>query len=379
MWYPGPAKRRAQWKGLLQNAGVDFLTSGHVLPLPWPSEQDWDAARSWVAGENELSGRAAGAAVSQHEQELMLRRYARRHHWCRLVMKRAAARGTTHLAIWGGIGRRRVMVDAARAAGLRFMFAELAPFKGKMTLDPDGVNAVSSLPQDIDYYLDWARDHPGELPLDKLTANLVARQGVRRGNAGEAQADRPFIFVPLQVRNDAQVMRYGGWLRGVPAFIDAIAAASAALPPDWRVVFREHPSCKVGNAEQLRSLVGDRIAVDNVTDTFELVRRSQGVATLNSSVGLQSFLLDRPVLVLGQANYALPGLVSRATGQTQLVAAFTGVGGWSFDRATRHAFLRFLLEEYYVDWPIVDSERSRRQVLQRLKGRITDWVPASPR
>ena len=139
------------------------------------------------------------------------------------------------------------------------------------------------------------------------------------------------------------------------------------------MVFREHPSCKVGNAEQLKALASDRIIIDNETDTFELARGSQGVVTLNSSVGLQSFLLDRPVLVLGEANYALPGLALNARSAAELQSLFDSVKQWSFDGQSRHNFLRFLLEEYYVEWPVKDRGRSREQVGPRLDGRIPDW------
>jgi capsular polysaccharide export protein len=206
---------------------------------------------------------------------------------------------------------------------------------------------------------------------------LVARTGVKReslGNSGGA----PFLFVPLQVRGDTQISVHGGWIRSVPDFIDEVARAAEYLPAGWRVVFREHPSDRVGNAAQLARLVGPRVAVDNATDTFELVRRAEGVVTVNSSVGMQALLFGKPVLALGRANYTVPGVVATAGGAEGLAEAFAGARDWTIDSELTEAFLRFLAEEYYVPWPLTDGtmrERAGAQVRSRLAGRLTDWTP----
>jgi capsular polysaccharide export protein len=278
--------------------------------------------------------------------------------------------------MWNGQGgRRRTLVMVAQRLGLSTLFAELAPIAGHVTLDPSGVNAAGMLPKDPGYYRAWAEAHADRGGVARWRDGLVARSGVKRESQG-GTGTGPFLFVPLQVRSDTQIAVHGGWIKSVPAFIDEVARAAQHLPAGWRVVFREHPSDRTGNAEQLGRLVGPRVAVDNATDTFELVRRSEGVVTVNSSVGMQALLFGKPVLALGRASYALPGVAATAEGDEELAQAFATARDWELDAGLTEAFLRFLAEAYYVPWPITDAatrERVRAQVLSRFAGRL--WEP----
>lgn len=381
LYYPSPISKLGMWRDLCAAAGVEGRSIGFIYAQPFEAENDRRAARQRLEARFEQRRIAGEPVPAAAERERMVRRLAQRLHRVRRMAEGALRGGATHLAIWNGQGgHRRLLVEAARAAGLKGLFAELAPIAGRITLDPQGVNAAGSLPADPDYYRAWGAAHPDRDGLVRWRELLVTRGGIRRDNQGDATAldGRPFVFVPLQVRRDTQIRAHGGWIRSVPEFIDEVARAAHLLPPGWRVVFREHPSCRQGNAEQLGRLVGDRVAVDNATDTFELVRRSQGVVTVNSSVGLQSLLLGKPVAVLGRANYAIPSVVQPATGRDALGEIFATARDWPVDEALRDAFLSFLAEEYYVTWPVANGagrHRLSQQVRTRLAGRLTDWQP----
>jgi capsular polysaccharide export protein len=373
-YYPAPVSKIPMWRGLAAAAGVPARSGGYMFRLPFPSPADREAAERRIAAQIERHGQRWSAEEREHRA----RRMARMAHRARLICEAALRRGVTHLGMWNGQGgRRRTLVLVAQQLGLDMLFAELAPIAGHVTLDPQGVNAAGMLPLDAGYYRDWAAAHADRGAVEHWRSRLVARTGVKRENQGEIGAG-PFLFVPLQVRGDTQISVHGGWIESVPAFIGAVAQAAERLPAGWRVVFREHPSDRTGNAEQLAQLVGPRVAVDNATDTFELVRRSEGVVTVNSSVGLQALLFGKPVLVQGRANYAVPGVVSTAGDAEALAEAFGRARDWSIDLALAEALLRFLAEEYYVPWPIADEatrERVGAQVRSRLMGRLTDWTP----
>ena len=378
-FYPAPISKAAMWRDLAAAAEVPARSGGYVFRLPFESLADVEAAEQLLAGRLERAELAGDPLPDALERGRTLRSIAQIHHRSRRIAESALRHGCTHLAIWnGGGGRRRTLVAAARAAGLKGLFAEIAPIAGHITLDPSGVNADSALPRVAAYYAAWGEDHPDRTALADWRLSLKTRPGVVRSNQGTgATGQGPFVFAPLQVRGDTQIARNGGWIGSVPGFIAALAEAARELPPGWRVVFREHPSCRIGNAEQLAGLVGDRIVVDNTTDTFELVRRAEAVVTVNSSVGLQSLLYDKPVCVLGEANYAIPGLVSVANGPEALSEAMQAVRDWPDDAALRAAFLSFLATEYFVRWPVAPEERVElgRKVRLRLDGRLSDWTP----
>ncbi|WP_417309721.1 hypothetical protein [Devosia sp.] len=371
LYYPSPVSKLAMWRELFAAAEVPARRGPYMFRLPFAAPADHVTAEALIAAREGRNGRP------ETDRARTVARLARFVHRGRRICEAARERGVTHLAIWNGSGgRRRVLVDAAQRAGLQLLYAELAAFPGKITLDPVGVNASGALPRDPDYFRAWGAANSLQTDLDSLRDRLVARAGKPRDSLGATDLDRPYLFAPLQVRGDTQVTIQGGWVKGMPDFIASLAAAAKTLPAGWKIVFREHPSCRIGNAEQLKALVGDRVAVDNATDTFELVRRSRGVVTLNSSVGLQSLLFDVPVLVLGQANYGMPGLVELAHTRQALAEQVARVGDWHFDAALRRAFLDFFIGEYLVNWRITDAPMGARtgaQVRTRLAGRITDW------
>jgi capsular polysaccharide export protein len=81
--------------------------------------------------------------------------------------------------------------------------------------------------------------------------------------------------------------------------------------------------------------------------------------TLNSSMGLQAFFHDKPVVVLGRAFWALPDVATQVTGQVGLDAAFAAPDALTFDPAARARFMNWLDQVYYprFDWPQSDLQR----------------------
>lgn len=258
---------------------------------------------------------------------------------------------------WNGLtGSRRAFMEGARDAGAARLFVELAPFPGRITIDPKGVNAWNSLPRDPQAYRDWAAADPARRGEGwrALGDGLIARAS-RRVDVGQAGAEGlaqagHFLFVPLQVPNDSQITIFAGWVRSVEGMLDALASAAPALPEGWHLRIKEHPSARASLAEPLARAVaqaGGRIVVDNATDTFAQVAASAGVITINSSVGLQAFFHDKPVIVLGEAFFSLPGLVTVADSPEALHATLSAPESLTYDPGLRAAFMSYLDQVYY--------------------------------
>jgi capsular polysaccharide export protein len=258
---------------------------------------------------------------------------------------------------WNGItGSRRAFMEGARDAGAPRLYAELAPFPGRVTLDPEGVNAANSVPREAQFFRDWAAGAPGRQGEGwrALGANLTARASRRSDvgqSGGEALAEAgPFLFVPLQVPNDSQITLFAGWVKSVEGMLAALAEASENLPEGWHIRIKEHPSARASLAGPLQAAVrraGGRLVVDNQTDTFEQVKASGGVITINSSVGLQAFFHDKPVIVLGEAFFAIEGLVHVADSPERLAELLSAPEKLGFDAALRAGFMNYLDQVYY--------------------------------
>lgn len=254
---------------------------------------------------------------------------------------------------WNGMGGQRMaFLMGARDAGAAVLHAELAPFPGRITLDPAGVNAESSIPRDAAFFRAWAAgpaDRQGE-GWRAMGAGLVARPS-RRADVGQSEAsmpDTPFLFCPLQVPSDSQVTLNAGWCGGMEGFLAALAQAVTHLPEGWHLRLKEHPSSRIALGPLLAPLVATgRAVVDNGSDSFAQLAASRGVVTLNSSMGLQAFFHDKPVVVLGRAFFAREGLVNPARDQGELNLLFTNPAALSFDAADRARFMNWLDREYY--------------------------------
>lgn len=272
---------------------------------------------------------------------------------------------------WNGLDRKRLLfAQAARDAGCRVLFAELAPFGGFVTLDPQGINARNSVPRHGDFFLKWAADHPEErgwrTPLDTLVAR-APRRSKPTDAPPEVLPEGPYLFVPMQVPGDSQLRYYGDWVRDMDALLQAVDEAARHLPPGWHVRIKEHPSSRVAFSEAIRRLPSGRCHLANSQDTFEQVKVSQGVITVNSSVGLQSFAFGKPVLVLGEAFYGFEPLVQKVHSQAELNALLAQPSALSFDAPTREAYLRYLLQDYYLPLNMKQPEPLHPRTVARLQ------------
>ena len=273
---------------------------------------------------------------------------------------------------WNGLGgSRQAFLLAARDAGLGTLACELAPFPGRITVDPKGVNAESSV-MGFDFSTTPAADD-----WRMMGATLTARPS-RRADVGQGTADlptTPFLFCPLQVPNDSQVTLFGGWTGGMAGFLTALTEAATKLPPGWHLRIKEHPSARTALA--LAPLIATgRIILDNATDSFAQLQASRGVVTLNSSMGLQAFFHDKPVVVLGRAFFARQGLVEVAGDQVQLNHLFGTAHNLSFDPLQRARFMTWLDRSYYPRLP--DPAALAEKLRQARKMATNPPTPLSP-
>ncbi len=254
-------------------------------------------------------------------------------------------------ACWQGLtGTRRAFMLGALDAGAPRLFAELAPLPGYKTLDPSGVNAEGSVPRDPKTF---TKIEPNALLLSEIKNQLAARPS-RRSDVGQtaldAEAAGNFLFVPLQVPDDSQMLLFADWVGSATGFVDALAVASAQLPDGWHLRLKEHPSSRIRLTEQIEQAIanGARLVLDNQSDSFEQIRASKGVVTVNSSMGLQAMFFGKAVITAGQAFFAQPGLTHHVESAGALAHSLSVVETISFDADLRQRFLTWLASEYYV-------------------------------
>lgn len=338
------AKKAAVFRALAEvEGGARRLWVVPLSPFGWPE------TRARVDAALLRAKKPGRTALARWVKRVLL---TGQYNWARQYFTRHPDR----LAVaWNGLtGGRKLFLDAARDAGAAVLHAELAPLPGRITLDPEGVNAEGSITCDAGAF----RDQP-LTDWRAMGASLTARPS-RRADVQQTEGalpDAPFLFCPLQVPDDSQVRLFAGWCRDYAGFIAALTEATAHLPPGWHLRLKEHPSAKESLAPLLAPLLATgRAVLDNATDSFVQLAASQGVVTLNSSMGLQAFFHDKPVITLGRAFFALPGLVTPCNGQDQTNAAFSAPQG--FDQALRDRFMSWLDAVYYPRYSATGFDRA---------------------
>lgn len=274
------------------------------------------------------------------------------------------------VGVWGGNAVDvNAVVCATRDRGLPCIRFENGTLPDTTQMDLSGVNAESSVPRDPGFYA--ARGGSWQT----ATAAAVVPRAPRRGKAALPVVALPpaYVFVPFQVMLDSQVLLHSPWLTSMEALFDAVQAAQALLGAAAPVVvFKEHPSCPRrypalhARAEASNGLL--RFANGNATG--ELIAGALGVVTLNSSVGVESLLLGKPVLALGNAIYAIDG-VAQSARSVQALAQWLGAvaSGNAPPAQLRQAFLRYMADEQLLPGrhqapTAAHMERARAKLVQ---------------
>jgi hypothetical protein len=204
----------------------------------------------------------------------------------------------------------------------------------------------------------WDRDNVYLTPGSWLTRDLRAKARARAAHRlySPRLPDRRFVYFPLQVTDDYKILR----LR--PQCVDQeslITRLVDALPEDVELVVKEHPM-SIGRTSfgMLRHLAAHpRIRVaDPYASSLELIRRSAGVATISSTVGIEALLLERPVLTLGRPFYSGYGVTLDADGAAGIPELAPELLAFRPDRETVRRLLGAAMRHCHPGAPVlVDS------------------------
>ncbi|GEO83884.1 MULTISPECIES: nitrogen fixation protein FixF [Alphaproteobacteria] len=213
------------------------------------------------------------------------------------------------------------------------VFLEKGFFPGTLQCDPAGINYQSSLPRDPAFYR--ALD-PADLG-DKPTA-LVKRQSKLK-DEGPTSLPARYVFVPFQVPSDMQILALSPWIRDMRHLYEEIFKLAEAERQSHFVI-KEHPSFPLSVRGEVTP--HPRIHFANHHDTQTLIEGADAVITVNSTVGLESVLLEKKVITLGLAPYDIEGLALKAGDAAALLAVFRSLVRWQPDPELRERVIRYI-------------------------------------
>lgn len=253
-----------------------------------------------------------------------------------------------------------ILAAVATRSKRNMVFLEKGFFPATLQCDPLGINHQSSLPRDPDFYRTF---DPAELG-DKPTA-LVKRQSKLKDDGPAALPDR-YVFVPFQVPSDMQILALSPWIRDMRHLYDEIFRLAEAEGRSHFVV-KEHPSFPL--SIRAEATPHPRIHFANHHDTQALIEGADAVITVNSTVGLESVLLEKKVVTLGLAPYDIEGLVLKAGNAAELLAAFRSLDTWSPDVDLRERVIRYIQNVFLLQGELKNPEpRLPDMIAARLAG-----------
>lgn len=118
---------------------------------------------------------------------------------------------------------------------------------------------------------------------------------------------------------------------------------------EYNFVLKEHPSSSRNypDLHQKAKKIGN-IQFANGYPTQELIQKSLAVITINSTVGVESLLFKKRVVVLGDAFYRIEGITKGVEHQEMLNQTIKGLEDWHFEEKLVENFLKYLYYDYLI-------------------------------
>ncbi len=170
----------------------------------------------------------------------------------------------------------------------------------------------------------------------------------------------PYIFFPMQVLGDSQIVVNSPWYHTVPLALLAVcrAADEFGLQVRTKLHPREPEPERVIDALHAMESVRNLTVFDASANLATLIEQSSLVCTVNSTVGVEAMFFRKIVLAMGWAAYATPegtGAVAyQAYSQATLSMWMRNIKAGIYrdpDTQERRRWLSFLRDEMVAETP----------------------------
>lgn len=151
--------------------------------------------------------------------------------------------------------------------------------------------------------------------LGKFIRSPLSRKRLRRQlDAIENWTDPYFVF-PLQLATDYQIRKHSPFDSLQEAMERVIRSFARKAPKEARLVLKVHPLdnelvdwSRVATELATECGCADRVVTISGGDVGQLIKKSAGVVTINSTVGTSTLQIGRPLIALGNAIFDIEGL-----------------------------------------------------------------------
>lgn len=245
------------------------------------------------------------------------------------------------MVIWNGLKYRQLIaICAAESLGIQVICMENGLLPGMTTIDAQGINYRNSVPRELAAFEQLA-------PIDLTPLNKALKEQFTERPTGLPEH---YIFVPFQVNTDSQVVLFSHWIKDMFDLVKQFDIAAMKLGDKMpHIIFKPHPACDQTYDELITSYQNhSKLHFDTQTATPVLIQHADAVATINSTVGIESLLLDKKLIVMGQAFYSYPSLSLMADSQQTLQQALLDVPTWQPNHQHIQQLFHYLSAHYQL-------------------------------
>lgn len=192
-------------------------------------------------------------------------------------------------------------------------------------------------------------------------------------------ADANYIFFPEQIEIDSNVIINSPQYKTMHAVLTDICAA--AKQHGLTVIVRPHPentSKQDRTSAEMSEAYGCPIVVCKGIHVHSLIENAKCVVTINSTVGLEALLFNKPVITLGNATYSFKGMTFDARSREDIERAVASIVVGRDEAASRRMKVvrfRAMLEDYLFDLDSRSGPKRNVARARKLLGQIGIEVP----
>lgn len=270
------------------------------------------------------------------------------------------------LFVRNGAGYRQApVIDWCKQQSISIVYIENGFLPSTIQMDGRGVNCNNSMPRNTDFYMKFSSRNKNT-PDKKL---VQRKPKIIQSEFDAIELPEKYYFVPFQVPTDTQVLLNSPWIRSMEDFYEVLEKSIGFLPNGFKFVIKEHPSSNIrlDNYYNRNKL----IVFANSHNTQNLIENSKAVITLNSTVGIESLLLGKPVITLGDACYNIDGLVSHAESLDVFNSIISAPDKIHYNKLLTDSFISWLDQVYLIPGKLRDFESSDSSCL-KVKERIEE-------
>lgn len=240
------------------------------------------------------------------------------------------------IGVWNGKKFRQAILGlAAEVMQKKTIFFETGPLPGMSAIDSKGVNFYSSIPSNLDFYLNRS--------LSATAKETTENDEVIR----PSHLPKQFVLVPFQVVEDSNIYLHSHWIRHMRQLFDLCKSMSEKLDRKITFVFKEHPACDE-QYDDLRHQQTPNLRFIDDFSTSELVGFADAIITVNSTVGIEGLMARKKVFVLGDALFGIDGISYVANSEKKLLHYLKHLEQLELNETAIVSFIDYLKNDYAI-------------------------------